>query len=130
MTKIEEYNILKKENPNIVYLFKQGIFYRALNEDAELLNSKFGLKLLDSGFGYIQCGFPVGSITSYVEKFEKNKIKYKFIDKKVEGNTTKEYLHNIQCIEILKEIGKMDLDKMSPMNAHSKLQEFKNKLNS
>ena len=53
MTGIERYKMLKKENPNTIYLFKQGIFYRAYDEDAKLLNSKIGLKLLDSGFGYL-----------------------------------------------------------------------------
>ena len=76
------------------------------------------------------CGFPVKSINTYIEYFKKhNLLDYKFIDKQVEGNTTKDYLHNVQCIEILKEIEKMDLDKMTPLNAHNKLLEFKNKLN-
>ena len=40
-----EYLRLKKIKPEQIYLFKQGAFYLALGDDAEVLNQELGLKL-------------------------------------------------------------------------------------
>ena len=36
---------MKTENSDKIYLFKSGIFYVALNEDAKVLANKFGLSI-------------------------------------------------------------------------------------
>ena len=41
----EMYNKLKTENNKIIYLFKSGIFYIALDEDAKFLSEKYNYKL-------------------------------------------------------------------------------------
>lgn len=39
------YKKLKESNKDTVYLFKSGIFYIAISDDASLLSSKFKFKL-------------------------------------------------------------------------------------
>lgn len=38
---LNQYNELKKNDASSVYLFRVGIFYNILNEDAKLINEKF-----------------------------------------------------------------------------------------
>ena len=42
---IKKLNDLKKQDASSIYIFRVGIFYNILNEDAKLLNEKLGLKL-------------------------------------------------------------------------------------
>ena len=39
------YSKLKQENKDLVYLFKSGVFYVALEEDAKLLSKMLDLKI-------------------------------------------------------------------------------------
>lgn len=81
MSKIyEKYSKLKKDNPNIVYLFKSGAFYIAINEDANLLNTQLNLKITPLGTDMIKCGFPVLSIEKYKEMMEECEIIYKIVE--------------------------------------------------
>ena len=50
MSKLQKlYEELKKKDKNKVYLFKVGIFYNILNEDAKVVSNAIGLKLTDLG---------------------------------------------------------------------------------
>ena len=44
---LNTYNNLKKQNPDIIYLFKNGVFYLALEDDAKFLSNEFNLKLVN-----------------------------------------------------------------------------------
>ena len=121
---IEEYNRLKSDNPDRVILFESGVFYNAIEEDAKYLNEKLGLQITNNEIGgYVRCGFPVRSLNTYIEKLNNNKIEYII----VKGTPKKESKENIKE-KILREILKMDLDNMTPIEAHAKLLEFQNKI--
>ena len=46
MSKIlKQYNELKEKDASSIYIFRIGIFYNILNEDAKILNEKLGLKI-------------------------------------------------------------------------------------
>ena len=64
---IHTYEKLKKENADKIYLFKSGIFYIAVNEDALSLNELFGFSLTDFGTN-IKVGFPNNSLNKYIKK--------------------------------------------------------------
>ena len=44
---MKQYQELKKEDPNLIYIFQVGIFYNILNEDARIVSNEIGLKLTD-----------------------------------------------------------------------------------
>ena len=46
---LSKYEVLKKEYPNTILLFRVGIFYNILNEDAKIINEKLGLKITELG---------------------------------------------------------------------------------
>lgn len=125
MSWIEEYKRVKEETPNKIILFDGGAFYNAIEDDAEFLNKKLGLQTSnDKVCGYKKCGFPIKSLKKYAEIFETNNIDF-IIIKQLPKKESKENIKQ----RILREISKLDLDNMTPLEAYQKLLEFQNKLN-
>ena len=75
-----KYIQLKKQNPNIVYLFKSGIFYLALDEDATKLSESLKLSLGKLNEDVVKVGFPVSSRERYVRLLEVLSIPFQFVD--------------------------------------------------
>ena len=75
-----KYIQLKKQNPNIVYLFKSGIFYLALDEDATKLSESLKLSLGKLNEDVVKVGFPVSSRERYVRLLEALSIPFQFVD--------------------------------------------------
>ena len=74
------YDTLKHQNKETIYLFKSGIFFIALKEDAFFLSNTFGFKLTNLNKTTEKCGFPTSSIKKYTELFNNHNIKFKIID--------------------------------------------------
>lgn len=74
------YKNLKEENKDIIYLFKSGIFYIALDDDAIFLSNKFNFKLTNLNDSIVKCGFPISSVEKYIKIFTYNNIDFKLID--------------------------------------------------
>ena len=72
---------LKLEDRETIYLFKNGIFYLALNEDVILLK-KLGLKnkIVPLGIYDIKMGFLINEKDKLEKILEDKNIKYKFIE--------------------------------------------------
>lgn len=122
---IDIYKRLKNDNSDQLYLFKCGIFYIALNEDAKLLNQKFEFTLTDFGT-HIKAGFPSNSLDKYMKKFEENNIDFQIIDNNNKIENKIDYLNNEKCKNILNEIKNMDLNEVSPLKAFQKLYDYQN----
>ena len=87
------YNIYLQEkvkNKDLILLFKSGIFYIALDEDATMLSNLFYLKLTDLNSSVKKCGFPCSSIDKYLTLFKYSNLYIKIID----SNTTTSYSIN------------------------------------
>ena len=67
----KKYISLKIENPNKIYLFKVGIFYIFLDDDARLMSSVLELKLTKFNSVIYKCGFPVNSSEKYFNLLKK-----------------------------------------------------------
>lgn len=52
---LKQYEELKKKDSEKIYIFKVGIFYNILNEDARIVSNAIGLKLTDLGPDIIKC---------------------------------------------------------------------------
>ena len=70
----------KALNPNILYLFKSGIFYMALNDDANKLSDALSLKVTNITDKLYKCCFPVSKSDYYFKTLESLNINYKIID--------------------------------------------------
>lgn len=116
----EKYLELKKIQKEKIYLFKSGIFYIALDEDAKKLNEKFGLKLTNFTPEVVKSGFPVSNLSKYLEKLDKVNMRYELIDNnyfKIDSPTA--YIKSISIKNILNSIKNLELDSITPKEAYN-----------
>ena len=62
---MQQYQNLKKQDATSIYLFRVGIFYNILNEEAKIASEKLGLKITDLGPNIFKCGFPISQVEKY-----------------------------------------------------------------
>ena len=101
---LQQYENLKKKNSKKIYLFKVGIFYNILNEDARLISDKIGLKLTDLGPDLIKCGFPVAKLEKYINLLKSHNLDYEVINSLAPTNSNTSYQ------SIIRKIQNLDLD--------------------
>lgn len=123
--KLEE---LKKHDASSIYIFRVGIFYNILNEDAKILNERLGLKLTSLSPEIIKCGFPISSLDKYTKKLDKLQLKYKVIDDLPSNTNIEDYSNNIEIKRILKKISDLDMNNTTFQQAFNILLDIQNKL--
>ena len=74
-----QYEELKKKNSKKIYIFKVGIFYNILNEDARLVSKEIGLKLTDLSPELIKCGFPLSALEKYTNLLSEHHIEFEVV---------------------------------------------------
>lgn len=124
---LNQYNELKKNDASSVYLFRVGIFYNILNEDAKLINEKLGLKITDLGPSIFKCGFPVSQLDKYIILLNKMEIKYKVVDNLPNTNLN-DYMKNVEIKKVLNKISNLDMNNTTFQQAFNILLEIQNKL--
>ena len=109
----------KALNPDILYLFKSGIFYMALNEDANRLSDALSLRVTNITDKIYKCCFPVSKSDFYFKTLESLNIDYKIIDpsQNVVLNYA-EYKDNEKFNSIITNLIKLDLNKTSFQDAY------------
>lgn len=125
---MKQYNELKKEDASSIYLFRVGIFYNILNEDAKLINEKLGLKITDLGPSIFKCGFPVSQLDKYIILLNKMKIKYKIIDNLPNSTNINEYMKNVEIKKILNKIDGLDMNNTTFQQAFNILLDLQHKI--
>ena len=126
---IQQYEKLKQQDPSSVYLFRVGIFYNILNEDAKIVNEKLRLKITDLGPNIFKCGFPISQIDKYRGLLEQRGIKYQIIDNLPNSNVS-DYLNNVELKKILNRICTIDMNNTTCKQAFNTLLDIQNKLKS
>ena len=101
---LKQYEELKKKDPEKIYIFKVGIFYNILQEDARLVSNEIGLKLTDLGPDIIKCGFPVATLEKYTNLLTEHKIKFEVISNQASSN------QNTSYEQVIKKIQNINLD--------------------
>jgi DNA mismatch repair protein MutS len=96
---IKQYEELKKKDPKKIYIFKVGIFYNILNEDAKIVSNSIGLKLTDLGPNIIKCGFPISQIDKYTLLLKNNNISFEIIENFASPNQNTSYTNIINKIQ-------------------------------
>ena len=144
----EQYLKLKIENQNTIYLFKSGLFYIVLEDDALKLSEELKLKLTNFGNLTLKCGFPESRLKYYLEKLKELNLDYILVQSEQNKNTNdiaeKEmpYInkHNKcqnncidtkstnlsinQTTEILYEIANLDINNLTLKNSFDELYKF------
>ena len=108
-------------------MFRVGIFYNIINEDAKIINEKLGLKLTDLGPNISKCGFPISQLDKYIILLNKMKIKYKVVDNLPNTNLN-DYMKNVEIKKVLNKISNLDMNNTTFQQAFNILLEIQNKL--
>lgn len=124
---LNQYNEFKKNDASSIYLFRIGIFYNILNEDAKIINEKLGLKITDLGPSIFKCGFPVSQLDKYIILLNKMKIKYKIIDNLPNSNIN-DYMKNIEIKKIITKIENLDMNNTTFQQAFNLLLDIQEKI--
>lgn len=124
-----EYIKLKKVNVEKIYLFKSGIFYIALEEDAKKLSEIFDFKITNLNDSVIKCGFPLKRLEFYTNLLNQNNIDFEIVDSnysKIENYS--DYLNNENIKNIIDTIISLDMDNISFRQAFDFLYDLNLKL--
>lgn len=125
----KKYISLKIENPNKIYLFKVGIFYIFLDDDARLMSSVLKLKLTKLNSVIYKCGFPVNSSEKYFNLLKKYNYDICIIDEYEIYSTIDTYKSNQEIKKIAQKIVSIDINSLSISDAFELLSELQKSFN-
>lgn len=121
---LNTYNNLKKQNPDIIYLFKNGVFYLALEDDAKFLSNEFNLKLVNLNPVAVKCGFPCASFDKYYIKLKSINKEFKIVDANTVTDSTT-YIQNQEIRNLINKIISIDIENLSVGEAYSFIEKLK-----
>ena len=124
-----KYSQLKKNAPDTVYLFKVGIFYIALEEDATRLSKALKLNIGKLNEDIIKVAFPVSSKDRYVRMLNALEIPFRIVDDTygvIENYS--DYVNNEKLRDIVKNILSLDFDNITFKEAYELLFSIRNDL--
>lgn len=119
---LKQYEELKKQDPEKIYIFKVGIFYNILNEDARLVSKEIGLKLTDLSPEIIKCGFPVAKLEKYTNILKAHNINFEVVSNPTPSSQNSLYDN------IIKKILDIDLNNTTFKEAFDLLYNIQQKL--
>ena len=120
------YTNLKKQDNETFYLFKIGLFYNFINEDASIMSNLLHLKITNLSPAIIKCGFPNNSFDKYMKVLLSLPYKIKIIDT-LENNTLfelKNFETNKKIKEFIFKISEIDVNNISITEAYSLLEDL------
>ncbi|MBO5143636.1 MAG: hypothetical protein J6C46_11725 [Clostridia bacterium] len=125
---LQQYTDLKKNDASSIYLFRVGIFYNILNEDAKIINEKLGLKITPLGTNIFKCGFPISHLEKYITLLEKMEIKYQIINNLPDNVNINDYINNIEIKKIFNDIKDLDMNNITFHQSFNILSDIQSKL--
>lgn len=123
----DQYKNLKEVDKTKIYLFKSGIFYIALDKDAEFLSDAVGFKLTPLNENVKKCGFPISRIDYYKKIFDIGNINYELIDNKPIIVDTDDLKENKDLNFMINKLQNIDFNDITYKQAFETLEELSNK---
>ena len=115
----QTYAALKMQDSSQLYLFKSGIFYIFLDEDAKFISSKFNLKLTSLNSMIVKCGFPTSQIEKYTNLFNIANISFKIVDTAENVlYSSKDFVLNNKIFSFLKKLSTINSNELSISQAY------------
>ena len=116
----EKYLLLKKQDSSTLYLFRSGIFYMLLDEDAKKMSPLLNLKLTNLNETVLKCSFPVNNLAKYTSLIQNNGYKISIVDSHTkETHSSSEYILNAKIKNFVKEISSINSNSLSIREAYS-----------
>lgn len=113
-----EYLKKKHADENKYYLFKSGMFYIFLDDDAKKISKITPLSITYLNKDIVKCGFPTNSLSKYLDIFNNLGLEIEIVER-VNDN-----LSNVD-VEIIKRIRRLNIDNLTPLKALNLLSDFK-----
>lgn len=121
---------LQSDNENTLYLFKYGIFFIFVDEDAKIVSNLLHLKLGQLNDTIVKCGFPINSLEKYVNLLKNTNYQIEIVNSNTESNfSTSEYLYFENLKKVSDEFLKLKIDDLSISQAYDFLYRMQNNLN-
>ena len=109
----------EKDKNNTLYLFKAGLFFIFLDEDAKKASNILNLKLTNLNENVVKCGFPVQSLEKYSNLLKLSNCKLKIVDtNKKEALTITDYSVDTNILSLLTDIQNVDTETLSIKEAY------------
>ncbi len=97
----KSYKNLKQNNSQKIYLFKSGMFYISLQEDAERLSDIFGFKITRLNEEVTKVGFPQNRLDYYSAKLNAmDNVEFEIVDSNETGRIVLEYIELMKRKEV------------------------------
>ena len=119
-----EYIRKKKEDNNKYYLFKSGMFYIFIDDDAKQINKITPLNITNLNNDIVKCGFPSNSLDKYLNIFSNLGLDIEVINNIDSNNINKDNSNRV-----IKKIKSININNITPVKALNILNEFKEILN-
>ena len=124
----DKFSSLKNTNNEKLYLFKSGIFFIALNEDAKKLSDIFGFKITNLNDTVTKCGFPSKRIDYYSSLLNKMDVDFDIIDLSTTSvKSTKDYINSYNFDDIIDLLINIDFDNITFKEAFETLYDLSNR---
>ena len=124
----QTYAALKMQDSSYLYLFKSGIFYIFLDEDARKASNILNLKLTNLNENVVKCGFPIQSLEKYSNLIKLSNYNFKIVDtSKKETLTISDYSVDNNIQSLLLDIQNIDTDTLSIKEAYCFIDNIKQK---
>lgn len=134
MSKIyDKYQKLKTSDnytPNTLYLFKAGLFFIFIDEDAKIVSNLLNLKLGNLNETVVKCGFSCNSLQKYLTLLKSTPYNIEIVSFDVQETpiNSNSYLSNKQLEVMADEILKLKIDDLSISQAYDFLYKIQDKL--
>ena len=123
----EKYKSLKLENSSKLYLFKSGIFYIFLDEDAIRMSKLLNLKLTNLNETIVKCGFPVKNADKYIHLIKLNNYEIDIIDSSnPSAYSNFNYVLNEQIKQFIMDLSEIDYYQLSVSEAFALIEKISN----
>ena len=117
-----EYKRKKDDNKDKYYLFKSGLFYIFIDEDAKKINKITPLNITNLNNDIVKCGFPSNSLDKYLDIFKNLGLDVEIVNR-IDENENKDI-----STKIIKKIKNLNINALTPVKALNILNEFKDML--
>lgn len=116
----KRYLELKEENSSKIYLFKSGIFYIFLDNDAKLMSNLLNLRLTNLNENVLKCGFPVNNLNKYLTLIKNSNYEISIVDSIIDKPvSTKYYYLNSSMKNLINTLSSVNPNNLSIKEAYS-----------
>lgn len=123
------YSSLKSNESNsdkTLYLFKSGIFFILIDEDAKIASKILNLKITFLTENIVKCGFPISSLEKYSSLLQLTDYNFQIIDTSSNINySLKNYSLNENIRNFLLQVSDLDTNNLSVKDAYEVLDNLK-----